>query len=195
MGNGSLVAMVCVGGVRAPKNWSIPGLNDSKKLSPARREAMRAKLQEAISNNDISFHMAERSHTIIDQYGIAPAMQDAYLEVFRKLYQPGDLIVVDGDLKFAGMEDYRLLFLPKADGIVPHVMAASILTKTYRDGEMKKLHQLYPQYGWDHNMGYARPDHLQAIQEHGPCELHRFSYAPMRKMKLTDPKQLKIPGT
>jgi ribonuclease HII len=62
-------------------------------------------------------------------------------------------------------------------------MAGSIIAKCWRDDKMKQLHFKYPQYNWIKNVGYGTADHLKAIAEHGPCELHRFSYAPMRHMK------------
>lgn len=194
VGYGSLSGPLVVCGVRAPKNWNLEGLNDSKKLSPKRREVMSSKLEKLIANGEIGWALAERSNTVIDKFGVAVALKDAYVEVFHQLYQNDSLIISDGILKFDGLgvDAYDKLSLIKADGKIPAVMAASILAKVYRDSKMKILHKSYPVYGWNQNMGYGAKIHLDAIAKHGPCPLHRFSYAPMRNMIIQDPNQVPL---
>jgi ribonuclease HII len=195
VGYGCLAGPLVVAGVRAPKDWALEGLNDSKKLSAKKREVMRGKLHKLIQDKVITWHLAERSNIIIDKHGVAVALKDAYVEVFHALYQPDSLIISDGILKFdsLGVDDYDKMSVIKADTKFPTVMAASILAKTYRDEKMHKLHQDYPNYGWDSNVGYGSKDHLEAIVKHGPCSLHRFSYAPIKNMKLADTRQLGLP--
>lgn len=195
VGYGSLAGPLVVVGVRAPKDWAIPGLRDSKQLSPKRREIMRGELGKLIENGTIAWHLAERSNVQIDKHGVAVALKDAYIECFHALYQPDCLIISDGTLKFDGLgvDAYDKVSIIKADTKIPTVMAASILAKTYRDGKMKILHELHPMYGWDHNVGYAAKDHLEALEKYGACALHRFSYAPMKNMVHTDPNQVKLP--
>jgi len=185
VGYGCLAGPLVVVGVRAPKDWALDGLNDSKKLSAKRREVMRDKLNKLIEDGSIAWHLAERSNLIIDKVGVAVALKDAYVECFKALYQDDCLIISDGILKFdnLGVDAYDKVSVIKADTKFPTVMAASILAKTYRDAKMKALHQLHPQYGWDSNVGYGSKDHLEAIDKHGPCPLHRFSYAPMKHIK------------
>lgn len=192
VGYGCLAGPLVVVGVRAPKNWQIPGLNDSKKLSAKKREALRAQLLKSIENKDIAWHLAERSNTEIDKSGVAYALKSAYVECFKALYQEDSLIISDGILKFdnLGVDDYDKVSVVKADAKFSAVMAASILAKTYRDEKMKALHQLHPIYNWESNVGYPAKDHLEAIEKHGPCPLHRYSYAPMKNMKIADPRQL-----
>jgi ribonuclease HII len=184
-GTGALCGQLVVCGVRAPHDWSLPGLNDSKKLSEKKREEMRLKLLPLILNNTISFHLAERSHLIIDQLGMYAALKDAYVEIFHKLYQYSDLIITDGNLKFdnLGVDNYNIQSVIKADAKYPTVMAASILAKTYRDQELREVDKLHPQYDWKTNKGYSTKTHLQAIKQFGACSLHRQSYAPMKNMK------------
>lgn len=191
VGWGCLAGPLVVCGVKSPKDWNLEGLNDSKKLSEKRRVTMTGKLNELIEKSEIQFHIAERSNVQIDKMSAGPALKDAYVEIFHKLYDPECLIITDGNTKFdnLGVDAYDKVSLIKADGKVPAVMAASIIAKTYRDGMMKILHELHPMYGWDHNVGYPRPDHLAAITKYGPCPLHRMSYAPMKNLKPTD-KQL-----
>ena len=171
-----------------PKDWTLDGLNDSKKLSPKRREAMNEKLQKLIYDKVITFHIVERDNITIDKDGVYPTLKSCYVEIFHKLYTPESLIIIDGNLKFdnLGVDDYDLHSEPKADGKYSAVMAASIIGKTYRDNQMKLLHDKFPQYGWNKNMGYPNPEHLKAIEKYGPCELHRFSYAPMKNIKNTN---------
>jgi ribonuclease HII len=188
VGYGCLAGPLVVCGVRAPKDWSLAGLNDSKKLSEKRRLVMGDKLSDLISKNEITFWLAERSNVQIDKTGVAFALKDAYVEVFHKLYQEDSLIISDGILKFdnLGVEAYDKVSIIKADTKIPAVMAASIIAKNYRDGKMKIFHPLHPQYGWNSNVGYGSKDHLEAIAKHGPCALHRFSYAPMKNMAGTN---------
>lgn len=183
-GYGPLAGPVVVCGVKAPINWHLNGLNDSKKLSKKKRELMRDKLFKLIEDKQISFHIAERSNTEIDELGVAVALKDSYVEVFHKLYEPEAQIITDGILKFdnLGVDAYNIRSVVKADTQFPTVMAASILAKTYRDDKMTLLHNTFPVYNWKKNSGYGSKEHLTAIDKYGPCVLHRFSYAPMRNM-------------
>lgn len=181
VGYGCLAGPLVVCGVRAPKDWNLIGLNDSKKLSPKKREALREQLLKLIENKVISFHLTERSNKMIDSVGVATALKDAYVEVFQKLYQSDCLIISDGILKFdnPSVQSYDKISLIKADGQIPAVMAASILAKTHRDELMKAAHIVYPNYGWNSNVGYGSKEHLSAIWKYGITPLHRMSYAPM----------------
>lgn len=184
VGYGCLAGPLVVCGVKAPKGWSLAGLNDSKKLSEKKRDTMRAKLNELIEKKEIEWHLAERSNVHIDKNGVAVSLKEAYVEVFTNLYGKDCLIISDGILKFdnPAVADYDMVSLVKADTQIPTVMAASILAKTYRDEKMKYLHLLHPDYGWDSNVGYGSATHLKAITKFGPSPLHRFSYAPMKNM-------------
>jgi ribonuclease HII len=178
VGYGAWSGPVVVVGVRAPQDWKLEGLNDSKKLSPKQREAMADKMNDLIVDGSITWALAERSNVFIDKVGLGAALKDAYVEVFHQLYQPDSIIISDGTLKFDGLgvDGYTKVSMIKADTIVPQVMAASILAKVYRDGKMKILHNLHPMYGWKSNVGYGAKTHLEAIKKYGLSPLHRHSY-------------------
>lgn len=196
-GYGSIAGPLVVCGVRAPKDWTMAGLNDSKKLTPKKREALRAKL---LQDKVITYHIAERDSVTIDKFGVYPVLKECYVEIFHKLYQPDSLIIVDGNLKFdnLGVDAYTKYSEPKADGTYPIVGAASILGKTYHDEQMQLLHEKFPQYGWNENMGYpgkTGETHKTALIKYGPCLYHRYSYDPVKSMDLTPYNQLVLKGT
>lgn len=179
VGYGCLAGPLVVCAVMAPKGWSLAGLNDSKKLSQKQRETMRAKLNPLIEKGEIWFHIAERSNLEIDEHGVAPMLKSAYVECFTSFAKAKEsLIIIDGILKFdnLGVDDYNIVSLIKADTLVPSVMAASILAKTFRDDKMRVFHEQYPQYNWKSNVGYGAPVHLKAMRQHGLSPLHRRSY-------------------
>lgn len=186
VGYGCLAGPLVVAGVRAPKDWTLKGLNDSKKLSAKKRESLCLELLKLIDNKIIAWHLAERSNEYIDQVGVYLALKEAHVEVFHALYQEDCLIITDGNLKFdkLGVDAYDKQSVIKADNKFPTVMAASILAKTYRDGKMHALHHIYPMYGWDSNVGYGSKVHKNALEKYGPCPLHRFSYAPIKELAL-----------
>lgn len=179
VGYGCLAGPLVVCGVMAAKTWALEGLNDSKKLSLKRREEMRTKLKPLIEKGTVQSHIAERSSSDIDKFGVTAMLKSAYIECFTAFAGAKEsLIITDGILKFdnLGVDDYNIVSLIKADTLVPSVMAASILAKTYRDDLMKVFHDTYPQYDWKSNVGYGSTKHLKAMRLHGLSPLHRRSY-------------------
>ncbi len=184
-GTGSLISSLVVCGVKSSFTWTLPGLNDSKKLTQTKRTKLSSELLDLANQNIISFHIAERSNLIIDSLGMYQALKDAYLEVFDKLADSSTKIICDGNLKFDTTLSYTSE--PKADTKYSQVMAASIIGKVYRDKMIVKLHDQYPNYNWDNNKGYPSKDHLQALKTYGVSPLHRTSYKPIKDLlKLTD---------
>lgn len=173
VGYGSISGPLVVCGVKAPKYWTLEGLNDSKKLSAKKRLIIRDKLFELINRNEISYYLAERDNKHIDKYGVSVSLKDSYIEVFNALNRNDSLIICDGIMKF---RSYETLALIKADTKIATVMAASIIAKTYRDSKMKEYHKIYPNYYWNSNMGYPTSNHIEAIRQYGFSDLHRKSY-------------------
>jgi ribonuclease HII len=178
VGYGALAGMIVVVGIRAPQDWKLKGLNDSKKLSAKKREALLLPLMELVQSNDIDYHLAERSNIYIDQVGVATALRECYAEVFKQLYCEDCLLIADGNLKFDELtkDGYTVKSVVKADTLIPAVMAASIIAKVWRDDKMHTLHHQYPVYGWNSNVGYPAKAHLDGIRKYGYTPLHRMSY-------------------
>ena len=170
-GTGALAGCLVVCGLLTTPTWQVPGLNDSKQVSPKNRE----KVKEVLLKDDsIKHYIAQRSSQEIDEFGMGVALKSAYLEVFQNLYKPNTLIVCDGKLKFD--TEFEYVSLIKADGLVPSVMAASILGKTFRDALMRDISLSYPNYDFYHNVGYSSKKHLSDISKFGLSNIHRRSY-------------------
>jgi len=175
-GYGSLAGEIVVCGVKALKDWSFEGLNDSKKLSPKKRTSLTDSLSK---NKDIQYHIALRDNVYIDKIGVFSALKECYVEIFNALYCEDSLIIIDGNMKFDNLsiDHMEKISLIKADTLIPHVMAASIIGKTNHDLKMTEVHHVnYPQYHFNSNMGYGSPKHKEAIKIHGLSDIHRKSY-------------------
>lgn len=181
-GCGAGPLIVC--GVRAPEDWTIKGLRDSKKIPPLKRRMLRNILMEYADNKEIAFHIATRTNTQIDEMGCYAALKDAYVEVFKTLYTDGDRVIADGNLRFddLGVDHMNVESIIKADDSIPICSAASIIGKVYRDEYMISISSSYPNYNFDRNFGYLTPDHLDALKKYGVNDLHRMTYAPMKNM-------------
>lgn len=178
-GCGSIAGPFTVCAVRAPKNWNLKGLGDSKKLSQKQREIMEEKLFEIIDQKEITYSIVDISNQIIDQDGFGICFKRAHKQAIELLNNSAgpNLIILDGnrnlDLELNGSE---FTSLPKADSLIPAVMAASILAKTHRDAIMRELHKEFPVYGWDSGVGYGTKAHYAAMKEHGITKYHRTSF-------------------
>ena len=158
---------------------NIPkGLRDSKKLS----ENARKTLEIEIKAKALAFAIGTASAQEIDDLNILRATFLAMKRAFDSLKIAPDFALIDGnrDPKI-GIASQTVI---KGDDKSASIAAASILAKTFRDDLMKAAHKDYPQYGFDKNMGYGVPAHIAALNEHGPCPLHRMSFKPIRELQL-----------
>lgn len=174
-GRGPLAGPVSVAAVILDPAHPIMGLDDSKKLSEAAREALYPRIVERALAWRIEF--VEREE--IDGLNILQATLTGMRRALQALSPAADLARIDGnrlpkDLPCAAEA------LIGGDAIEPAIMAASILAKVARDRRMQELHAQYPQYGFDRHKGYPSPAHVSALMTHGPCPEHRRSYAPVR---------------
>ena len=173
-GRGPLAGPVVVAAVILDPQRPIAGLNDSKKLSEARREA----LFEAIREQALAFAVVEIAAADIDRLNILQATLLGMRRAVEGLRPAPKLALVDGNR--TPDVPCECLALVGGDGLEPAISAASILAKVTRDRIMRELHLSYPHYGFDRNKGYPTPDHLKHLAEIGPCEVHRRSFAPVR---------------
>lgn len=174
-GRGPLAGPVTVAAVILDPARPIAGLNDSKKLTETRREALFPQIQAQALAWHIEFVQADE----IDQLNILQATLAGMRRALQALTPPPVLARIDGN-RLPKALPCPAVALVGGDAIDPAIMAASILAKVARDAHMRALHAQWPQYGFDRHKGYPSPDHLAALRSHGPCPEHRRSYAPVR---------------
>ncbi len=150
----------------------IPGLNDSKKLTQAQREALRP----VVEAKALSWSVAFLSPAAIDELNILRASFQAMHQAIQDLSVRPELLLIDGN-RFDPFPEVPHECIVKGDGKFLSIAAASILAKTHRDAYMKELHGEFPSYQWDRNKGYPTPSHRRAIREYGITPYHRKSFS------------------
>ena len=170
-GRGCLAGPVYAAAVILPENFSHELLNDSKKLTEARRE----KLRPIIEEEAVAWAVGVVSAEEIDKINILRASILAMHRALDGLKTRPGAIIVDGN-RFTPYGDIPWQTFVKGDGKYGNIAAASILAKTHRDAFMKSLHEEYPMYGWNVNKGYPTKAHRDAIAQHGPSPYHRMTF-------------------
>jgi ribonuclease HII len=175
-GRGPLAGAVFAAAVILDPLRPINGLKDSKKLSAKNRDRLAADIR----SRALCWHIASASVEEIDHLNILQATLLAMRRAVEGLCHTPSLALIDG-------LHCPTLTLParaivRGDASEAAISAASILAKTARDAEMQTLHARYPGYGFDRHKGYPTAAHLSALRQHGPCEVHRRSYAPVREL-------------
>ena len=174
-GRGPLAGPVVVAAVILRAGHALDGLDDSKRLSEARREALYPQILEAALAWRVEFvDTAE-----IDALNILQATLTGMCRALRALSPAAQLARIDGNQLPRDLP-CPAEALVGGDGLEPAIMAASILAKVSRDRLMRELHLEYPQYGFDRHKGYPSREHLAALQAHGPCPQHRRSFRPVQ---------------
>ena len=172
-GRGALFGPVVAAAVILNPKRRIVGLDDSKKL-PAER---RTQLAERIRTHALAWSVAQVDAQRIDAWNIYQASRQAMTAALNQLAVQPDYLLIDAMHLDVLLEQKSLI---KGDARSVSIAAASILAKTYRDARMEEWDAVYPQYGLARHKGYATPDHLEALRQHGPSPLHRFSFEPVR---------------
>jgi ribonuclease HII len=182
-GAGPLAGPVTAAAVILPIDRAPPGVNDSKQLSEAARDALAPLIRELA----VAWAVASCTPEEIDRHNIRQACLIAMRRAVDALSPKAQAVVVD----YRSLPDLRLPQTPitKGDTLSLSIGAASILAKTSRDAVMLAADAEYPQYGFARHKGYGTPEHLDALRRHGPCPLHRRSYAPVRAAAGLDPVQ------
>jgi len=174
-GRGPLAGPVVAAAVILDELNPIHGLNDSKKLSAKRREA----LFDEIRARALCFAIAEASVQEIDEINILQATLLAMKRAVEALRLPPKLVLVDGNrLPILSIRSEAIV---QGDALVPAISAASILAKVHRDRLCEAMHQRYPVYGFDQHKGYGTAQHMAALKAHGPADCHRMTFAPVAR--------------
>ena len=170
VGRGPLAGPVVVGCVVMPPEPLLPYVNDSKKLSEKRREA----LYDQILATSLAHATAWIGPEVIDEINILEATKRGFMEAFARIGVPVTDVLIDA---LRGLDiPARQHPLIHGDALTYSIGAASILAKVARDRYMIEQDALYPQYGFARNKGYGTAEHIAALKEYGPCPIHRKSF-------------------
>jgi ribonuclease HII len=171
-GCGPLAGPVTAAAVVFAPGVAIPGVKDSKKISPAKREA----LAQAIRAEAVAYALGWASAQEVDAVNIRQATFLAMQRAVANLALAPDMVLVDGLRGLVLPPGMRVEFLAHGDTRCHAIAAASILAKTARDAHMAALHERYPLYGFDIHKGYGTARHRDALVRHGPCPQHRRTF-------------------
>ena len=164
---GTVVAAACILDLSKP----LPEfLNDSKKITAKRRDA----IAEELKTNVLCYAVGEVSAEEIDRINILQATKKAMRVAIEALTPKADFLLIDAvQLKEIPLPQKAII---KGDAISASIAAASILAKTYRDAQMLELDAIYPEYGFAKHVGYGTKAHFEALKQHGACAIHRKSF-------------------
>ena len=177
-GRGPLAGPVVAAAVILDADRPIAGLRDSKQLSPRRRESLAAEIRA----HSLAWAVAWADHEEIDRLNILQASLLAMARAVAALGVPPQRVLVDGNRCPAVPQPVTAIV--KGDATVAAISAASILAKVERDAAMCRLDVLYPHYGFAVHKGYPTAAHLEALERHGACVVHRRSFGPVQRCLL-----------
>jgi ribonuclease HII len=169
-GRGSLAGPVVAAAVVMDPENLVPGVDDSKRLSPARRQKLARWIRQAAHGLCVTVVSA----AMIDRLNILGATRRAMVEALEALRPAPDLALIDA-VALEGLA-FPSLSVVRGESLSYSIACASILAKVERDQMMSELHQRYPHYGFDSHKGYGAREHLQALGDFGPCPEHRLTF-------------------
>ncbi len=169
-GRGPLAGPVVSAAVILPVSFQVPGVTDSKKLTPKKRYY----LYEKIYDKAVSIGIGIIDPVEIDRINILQAALAAMVSAVENLVPQPDCLLIDGTFPISSPLPQRAI--PKGDTLSISIAAASIIAKVSRDSMMERYHQDYPQFGFSKHKGYPTKAHKQAIQRFGCCPIHRKSF-------------------
>jgi ribonuclease HII len=180
-GRGALAGPVTAAAVILPLNDgqlldNLTGVNDSKQLTASIRE----KLFTGITQQALAYGIASVSAAVIDEIGIIPATKRAMTTAVSQLTPAAQFLLIDGRIRLTTLATPQQSVI-RGDTQSLSIAAASILAKVTRDRFMIELDARYPQYSFARHKGYGTPQHLSALEQHGPCPQHRHSFAPIKR--------------
>ena len=172
-GRGPLAGPVTAAVVILPDGFDLSGIDDSKKLTAGQREALALRIRA-----ECHWAVASVGIAVIDRINILWASMLAMEQALARLDAEPTGVFVDGDRVPRGLTG-RAEAVVGGDAKYACIAAASILAKVDRDARMRAYANEYPAYGFERHYGYGTPEHLAALKEHGPCPIHRRSFAPV----------------
>lgn len=187
-GRGCLAGPVVAAAVILPADYSLPGLDDSKKLSRRKREF----LEPLIKKQALAWSLGAVWQRRIELVNIARASLEAMAKAAAHLKMAPDMLLVDGVGKIPAdilrecwsakqpRKPPAQMAIVGGDAKVPAISAASIIAKTFRDRLMVKFGRRWPEYGFERHMGYGVGEHLRALAKYGPCPIHRLTFRGVR---------------
>lgn len=179
VGRGPLAGPVCAAAVILPRRFRHDVLNDSKKLTENQREAL---YEELTAHRGVTWCVQLVEADEVDRINVLQACHLAMRRAVLGLAALADAALIDG-LPVPDFPVHQLAVV-KGDSLSFSIAAASVIAKVTRDRLMRQWAVKYPQYGFDGHKGYGTPEHLAALRRHGPCPLHRWSFAPVAQAEL-----------
>lgn len=174
-GRGSWAGPVVAAAIIMPKGLRLPGLTDSKLLSAQQRDFFYEKLVKICD-----YGVGVSSHEEVDKFGLLYATHKAFAQALASLKTKPDHVLIDGRDKFKF--DVPHTSIIKGDLKVRAISAASVIAKVTRDRLMLEYAVTYPNYAFDEHKGYGTERHQVALKNHGPCDIHRKTYAPIMEL-------------
>mgnify|MGYP000108738285 FL=1 len=178
-GRGCLSGPVVASAVILPEDFNHPLLDDSKKISEAKRNILRP----IIEKEAIAFGVGFVHEDEIDKINILNASFLAMHRAIDQLNLKPEFLIIDGN-RFNPYKDIPYEAIVKGDGKFLSIAAASVLAKTYRDEYMEKISSKFPEYNWSKNKGYPTKEHRKAILKYGDCKYHRKSFTLINQNQL-----------
>lgn len=175
-GRGPLAGPVVAAAVILPNRCRLVGADDSKQLSPSERERLYAVIQERA----LGIGVGSASHEEIDRLNILEATRLAMQRAVTSVMPLPDCLLIDA-LSLPGTA-WSVRSIIKGDALSMSIAAASIIAKVTRDRLMADYHRLYPEYNFLSHKGYSTEEHLERLLEHGPCPIHRRTFAPVAQV-------------
>jgi ribonuclease HII len=176
-GRGPLAGPVVAAAVILPKGFDLEGIDDSKKLLPERREELALRIKK-----EARWSVASLDHREVDRLNILWASMEAMCQALNALGVDAKRIYLDGHIIPVPLRG-RAKAVIDGDAKIACIAAASIIAKTTRDALMRELGAQYPEYGFERLFGYSTPEHFEALRKHGPCAIHRRTFAPVREFE------------
>ncbi|MBP3289742.1 MAG: ribonuclease HII [Alistipes sp.] len=170
-GRGCLAGSVFAAAVILPTDFHHPLLNDSKQMTERQRNLLRG----VIEREAVAWAVAEVTAERIDEINILKASIEGMNIAASQLSIAPQFLAIDGN-RFISHNGLPFQCIVKGDGKYADIAAASVLAKTHRDEYMMRLHEEYPQYGWNRNKGYPTRQHRMAIREYGLTPYHRLTF-------------------